>query len=225
MTAKVIASASRQAFSRVCQSGCSLILPPVRTGLVAPISSCSCSSAVVIASSDSSLSRICVASSGVSARSRQRSTSRCHCGWRFQTEIVSGATPISSAICLREWPCVCSKAARRARSEKLRRACGRGLWLAPAPPRWLAFDIRPFIGSAGPRQETEHASPWTSAVRRISLEDASQNESQTIVPIRAQTASPSQTITESGGETYRPCVTRPILEHRELVVGARPDVG
>jgi len=40
---------------------------------------------------------------------------------RFQTEIVSGRTPTILAVSLREWPCACRNAARRARAEKLRR--------------------------------------------------------------------------------------------------------
>lgn len=65
------------------------------------------------ASADSSSRRSCLRSSGASASSRQRSTFSCRCGWRFRTQIVSGATPTISAVSFREWPCACKKAALR----------------------------------------------------------------------------------------------------------------
>jgi hypothetical protein len=108
--AAAAAKASRQAFCCVDQSGCSLIPALVRTHFVAlSMISPSCSSASIVASADSSLRRSCFPSSGVSASSRQRSSSTRHCGWRFQTEIVSGATPTISAVSFRERPCACKK--------------------------------------------------------------------------------------------------------------------
>jgi hypothetical protein len=94
---------SRQAFNRAGQSGTSWTPLLVRTRLVAlSISRRSCSSASLAASIDSSSRRACLRSFGASASARQRSISARHWGWRFQTEIVSGATPMSAAISFRE---------------------------------------------------------------------------------------------------------------------------
>jgi hypothetical protein len=74
------ARTSRQAFSRVAQSGASWTPLLVRTRLVAlSISRRSCSSASLAASSDSSSRRACHRSSGASTSARQRSISARHC--------------------------------------------------------------------------------------------------------------------------------------------------
>src|SRR6266498_1992965 len=202
-------SGTAAAFRRVGQSGSSLRPSLVRTRLVAlPMISRSCSSASIVASADSSRRCSCFASSGLSASSRQRSISSCHCGWRFQTQIAPGPRRGS-----RPSPCASGRApARRPPAEHERRSCAATSALAdPEKPRPSASSPDPFVASVLHRQRRADARGFQRRSRPRqppALAFALQNVSTPSASTCPRTASQSEKLAGSP-EKASSDVTRP----------------